>query len=111
MADYTPDYKGIGELMRSPMMHGVVELAAYEAIPFARSISPDDPPYGEGYVASFEVHGGTAMVAHRRRASADLVNTAPYAVEVELGQVGDVSRADTGHHVLARTVDWIEHHG
>ena len=108
MADYKPDYKGTAELMRTPLMHGAVELAAYEAIPFAKSISPDDPLYGEGYVAKFEVSGGTDRIARARRAVAYLTNTADYAVEVELGRLGSVSRADTGHHVLARTADYIE---
>lgn len=105
---YKADFRGTAELMRTTEMHAVLVAAATDAIPFARAISPDDAPYGVGYVSSFEVHSGTRMVARARRAVADLVNTEPYAVEVELGQLGNTSRADTGHHVLARTADHIE---
>lgn len=100
---YRPDYRGTADLMRSPRMHGLVELVAYEAIPYARSISPDAPPYGEGYIASFVVTGGTERIAKARRAVAHLTNTSDHALVVELG-VG----YDVGHHVLARTADHIE---
>jgi hypothetical protein len=104
VADYTPDRRGTAKIMDSPMMHGVMELAGHEAIPFARSISPDAPPYGEGYVSSFEVHGGTERIAGARRAVADLVNTSEHATLVEVGIPG----RQEGHHVLARTADHIE---
>lgn len=105
---YKPDRKGTAALMVTRLMQGAMQAAAYEAIPFARSISPDAPPYGSGYVASFEVTGGTEKIARTRRAVAYLTNTAPHAAAVEYGQLGDRSRADTGHHVLARTADYIE---
>ena len=111
MADdvtYRPDRRGTAELMRSPEMHGLMELVAHEAIPFAKSISPDATPYGVGYIDSWEVHGGTEKISGARRATADLVNTKEYATKVELGDFGDVSSADTGHHVLARVADHIE---
>ncbi len=106
--EYRPDRRGVAGLMVSPEMRGLVELQAYQAIPFAKSISPDAAPYGTGYIDSFEVNGGTERVAGSRRAVAELANTAEYATSVELGRLGDVSRADTGHHVLARTADYIE---
>jgi hypothetical protein len=100
---YKPDYRGTAELMRSPGVRGVVELAAYEAIPFAKSISPDAPPYGVGYISSFEVSSGVERLAGARRAVAYLANTSDHAIYVEVG-VG----YDVGHHVLARTADHIE---
>lgn len=106
--EYRPDRSGVAGLMRSPEMHGLVELQAHQAIPFAKSISPDAAPYGTGYIDSWEVHGGTERIAGTLRATADLVNTSDYASVVEIGQLGDVSRADTGHHVLARVADHIE---
>ena len=106
---YKPDHRGTGHLMRTPEMHGAVELAAYEAVPFAKGISPDAPPYGEGYIASFVVDGRhLEKINGTRRATTYLRNTQEYATAVELGQTGDASRADTGHHVLARTADHIE---
>lgn len=109
---YKPDRRGTGQLMRTPEMHGAVQLACYEAIPFAQSISPDAAPYGEGYISSFEVDGGhLERIAGTRRATAYLVNTSDHATFVELGISGDHSATDTGHHVLARTADVIEHGG
>jgi hypothetical protein len=105
---YKEDRRGVAEMMVSPEMHGAVELVALEAIPFAKSISPDATPYGVGYIDSWEVHGGTERIARARRATADLVNTKDYATAVELGDFGDQSAKDTGHHVLARTADHIE---
>lgn len=99
-ARYVPDRKGIGELMRGPEMQGAMELACYAAIPIARAISPDAPPYGEGYVAAFEVDGGhVESVAGTRRATAYLVNDTDHSaiVEVGLGQ-------HVGHHVLSRSM-------
>lgn len=112
MADvtYKPDHRGTAKLMQTPEMHGAVQLACYEAIPFAQSISPDAPPHGAGYVASFEVDGGKLeKINGTRRATAYLRNTAEHATSVELGQIGDLSSADTGHHVLSRVADHIEH--
>lgn len=105
--DYRPDYSGTANLMRSEEMQAVMHAITTDAIPFARSISPDAPPYGAGYVEHFEVSVHIENIARGRRAVAELANTSDYAIEVELGDVGDVSRADTGHHVLARTADHI----
>lgn len=106
---YKPDHVGTAQLMRTPEMQGAMELACYEAIPDAQAISPDAPPYGEGYIASFSVDGGhLEKIAGTKRATAYLVNDSDHATVVELGQLGDVSAADTGHHVLARTADRIE---
>ena len=105
--DYKPDFRGTAELMRTAEMLAVIEAIATEAIPFARSISPDAPPYGVGYVEKFEVTGSTQKVGRLgRRAVAELSNTARYATAVELGSFDTPS--DTGHHVLARTADHIE---
>lgn len=110
VADYTPDFPGTAELMRSTEMAATMLEVAAKAIPFARSISPDAPPYGVGYVSHFEVSLSEERISHARRAVAHLTNTVDYAVEVEIGKRGDISRADTGHHVLARTADYIEGH-
>lgn len=106
MADYKPDHQGIGELMRSPEIHGLVDLAAYEAVPFAKAISPDATPKGEGYVASFEVHPNLTRKLHgvrTRRAVAELGNNSDHAIIVENGLDQNM-----GHHVLGRTIDFIE---
>lgn len=104
MADFRPDHHGIGELMRSPEMHAAVTDAAHDAIGYARSISPDAPPYGEGYVDSFGVDGGhTEKIAGTRRAVAYLYNDADHAIIVEVG-----TDQQAGHRVLSRVIDHIE---
>jgi len=106
---YKPDRRGTAQLMRTSEMEGAMMLSCFDAIPFAKAISPDAPPYGEGYIAEFRVEGGRARLAGATRATGRLVNDSDHATAVELGQFGDVSRADTGHHVLARALDVIEH--
>lgn len=106
-ASYKPDYKGLGEILLSPRVHGLVDLAAIEAIPFAKGISPDAPPYGEGYIASFHADLGRVDNVTRRRgkrAVAYVYNDSDHAIIVENGVPG----VQEGHHVLARTVDHIE---
>lgn len=103
MASYKPDYRGTAELMRTPEMLAVVVRAATDAIPFAKSISPDAPPYGAGYIASFTVEPGIEKISRARRAVAELLNTSNHALIVEVG-VG----YHVGNHVLARTADHIE---
>ena len=114
MADviYKPDHRGIGELLRGPDMHALVHRVAAEAIPFAVSISPDDPPYGVGYIAAFDVEDATEEVTIRGgpRAVARLVNRSDHAAAVEWGwstahhEFGN----HPGYHVLSRTADYIE---
>lgn len=101
---YKPDHRGTGQLMRTPEMQGAMELACIEAIPGAKAISPDAPPYGEGYIASFVVDGGhLEKIAGTRRATAYLVNTSDHAAIVEAGLDG----RQEGHHVLSRAMDML----
>lgn len=104
---YEPDYSGTGSLMQTDEMQAAMVAAATAGIQFARSISPDATPLGAGYIDNWEVSVGIERIARGRRAVAELANVSDYAVEVELGELGDVSSAETGHHVLARTADHI----
>jgi len=98
--EYRPDHRGTAKLMQTPEMQAVVAQVCHDAIPAAQRISPDAPPYGEGYIASFEVDAGhLERIAGTRRATAYLVNTSDHAAAVEWGN---------GNHVLARTADMIE---
>jgi len=100
---YQPDHRGTGELMRGSEMQGAVYLAAFHAIPYAQQISPDAPPYGEGYISSFEVRRAEPeKIAGTRRATVHLVNESGHATIVELG-----TSKQRGHHVLSRTADMI----
>jgi hypothetical protein len=67
---------------------------------YAISISPDAPPYGAGYIASFRVEPNLIVnEAGSRRAAARLVNTSDHATLVEY---------KNGDRILGRTVDMIE---
>ena len=102
MADFQfePDHKGIAELLVSPGMHRLVTERARSGMAYAISISPDAPPYGEGYIAEFDVESGlTVKEAGSRRAAARLVNNSDHATLVEYAN---------GDRVLGRTVDHIE---
>lgn len=109
MADYKADHGGMGELLRSPGVRDLVVARANEGAELARNISPDAPPAGEGYVASFEVSSGVEMVARTRRAVATLANTSEYAAAVEWGwdEAHGQWSDHPGYHVLSQTADAI----
>lgn len=117
MADvqYRHDFRGVPQLAKSSEMHMMLIDKAIEAKEFAISISPDAPPYGEGYIASFEVDGANyETISGVKRAVAYLRNTSDHAWFVERGQRGAGVTASTpspfgrGHHVLSRTIDFLE---
>lgn len=105
MADYRHDPSGVRQLAVGAEMHvALIDIALDDAIPFAKSISPDAPPYGQGYIASFEIDGGKVeRVAGMRRATVHLINTSEHAIYVEKGR----GNYNMGNHVLARTADWL----
>lgn len=117
MADveYKHDFRGVPQLAKSAEMHMMLIDKVIEAKAFAISISPDAPPYGEGYIASFEVDGTHYETFNGfKRAAAYLRNTSDHAWIVERGHQGSGVMADTpapfgrGHHVLSRTIDFLE---
>lgn len=105
MAEYRHDRTCVPQLAVGAEMHLAMIDTAFEAKDFAISISPDAPPYGEGYIASFEVDGShVERIAGMRRATAHLRNTSRHAVVVE---VGNDQSQNTGRYVLARTAAWV----
>lgn len=97
---YRPNRKGIAALLVSPEMQDMIKDVAEAGMEYAKSISPDAAPYGEGYINSFEVESGLVeKVAGSKRATSKIKNTAPHAAAVEWKH---------GHRVLGRTADWIE---
>ncbi len=106
------DSAAVGRLLVSPAMFGLVDRVAHDAMGVAVALSPDAPPYGAGYISSFEVslRADNVTVRPGRRAVARLENTSDYAAAVEWGwdtahnQWGD----HPGYHVLARTKEWVE---
>ena len=103
---YKHDFSGLRELAVAPEMQAMLLDRAYAARDYAISISPDAPPYGAGYIDSFEVEGGhTERHAGLKRSVVYLWNRSDHAWFVERGT--KVSQ-NLGHHVLARTADWLE---
>jgi hypothetical protein len=101
VARYRLDRAGFQELLlNAPWMVEEMHRRAEAAKAFAESVAPDAPPYGEGYVASFEVESGTHGGIHHDRAYATLRNTDDAARFVEFG-----TERNTAHHVLARSLD------
>lgn len=97
---YRPDRKGIAALLISPGMQELCRRAAEEGKRYAVSISPDAPPYGAGYIASFRVEFGLVRKeAGSKRATSELWNDSDHAAAVEWRH---------GQRVLGRTADHIE---
>lgn len=112
---YQHDYRGVPALAKSAEMHMMLIDRAIDAKAFAVSISPDAPPYGQGYIDSFEIDGANYETYNGfKRAVAYLRNTAKHAWIVERGtdrtgvMPGTPSPYGRGHHVLSRTIDFLE---
>ena len=93
---YEPDRAGTGLLLRSDDMGDAMRTIAQAGVAHAVSISPVESGL---YAASFEVD----VEVQDDRQTATIANTVEYAAAVEWG-----ARGSNGHHVLGRTVDWIE---
>lgn len=99
MSEYQQDYQGVGEMLRAPFM--VAEMLRRAKLVEARAIAlaPDAAPYGEGYIASFEVESGVREGKHPR-AYATVRNTSPHARHVEFGN-GNTPK----HRTLGKALD------
>lgn len=80
--DFRLDYAGLGEFLKSPDMEAAMLKRAEVVKAAAIAIAPDQPPYGAGYIAAFEVVGGV----DDERAYAIVKNTSPHALAVEFGR-------------------------
>jgi len=81
---YQPDHRGLGELLVSPEMEKAMRSLAEKVMARAVSLAPDAAPYGEGYIASFEVDSGVRP-GTTPRAFGRVENTSGHAVFVEFG--------------------------
>jgi len=100
-AKFKLDPAGFREhLLNAEWMVAEMDRRAQAGYELARSIAPDAPPYGEGYVASFLITSGRDGGIHHDRAYAELVNYSPHARYVEFG-----SEHNEAHHVLGRAMD------
>lgn len=113
--EYKHDFRGVPQMAKSSEMHLMLIEKVIEGKEFAVSISPDAPPLGEGYIASFEIDGSQYETFNGfKRAVAYLRNTSEHAWIVERGTEGSGPVPGTpspfgrGHHVLSRTIDFLE---
>lgn len=91
------------ELLNADWMEAEMLARAERGKEFAESIAPDAPPYGVGYISSFEVKSGKHGGIHGDRAYAELSNSSEHAVYVEFG-----NGHDNGDHVLGRAMDVMD---
>lgn len=101
MTTYRLDRAAFREhVLNAPWMVEHMRARAERAKEFAESIAPDAPPYGEGYIASFNVEAGTNGGIHHDRAYATLSNDDDAASFVEFG-----TERQEAQHVLTRALD------
>jgi hypothetical protein len=95
---FTPDYRGIGDMLNSEMMKRGMEVVAGEIMLRAMVIAPvshTDDHRGR-YLASFHVKSQLDGGAKHDRAEAIVYNDSPEAIYVEFGHHGQEP-----YHVLA----------
>lgn len=98
---YNLDRVGFREhLLNAPWMVELMKERAEAGKAYAESVAPDAPPYGEGYIASFEVEAGINGGVHHDRAYAKLSNADDAAVFVEYG-----TERQSAQHVLISALD------
>jgi hypothetical protein len=104
MADFSLDYEGVGELLRSVEMESEMRRRAEHGMAFAEAIAPvgnprSDPHSGR-YAASFRVTSSRRGGFKHDRASAVIENDSPEAYMVEYG-----NRNVEKHRILAKSID------
>lgn len=93
---YVPDRAGVGKLLLGADMAKVMLAAAERGAAYAVSIAPTDSgEYADSFTADVEVQGD--------RQTGVVANTAEHAGWVEWG-----TSNQAGHHVLARTADYLD---
>jgi hypothetical protein len=98
-AEFTLDYRGVGNMLNSDMMKYGMEVIAEEIRLRAMVGAPvsDDDPHPGRYAASFRVKSGLNGGATHDRAEAVVYNDSPEGFYVEFGHYGREP-----YHVLAR---------
>lgn len=97
-SEFTPDYEGIGEMLRSEEMQAEMIRRAELGKAYAEATAPYDPTDRDGdhYKDHFSVRPGK----RKDRASADLVNDHEAAFQIEWGTT-DTPR----HRTLGKALD------
>lgn len=99
MSKYTPSYEGIGELLRAPFIVADMRRRGEKVLSRAEATAPDQPPYGEGYIASFEIESGVRE-RKTRRAFCTVRNTSRHGMFVEFG-----GQSTPKYRILGRALD------
>ena len=109
---YTPDHRGLGELLVSPGMQEAMHALASKVGAAARAKAPDAAPYGVGYIDGFEVDSGVRE-GKTPRAFGRVKNTSPHAVFIEYGSAEKIDRLGRKHgatpkfRVLGKALDAV----
>jgi hypothetical protein len=84
---FTPNYKGIGEMLRSKSMLDAMVFRAEKIKTVAEAIAPFDPGSKDGthYRDAFRVETSTHGGIHKDRAEAKVVNDDAAAFYIEYG--------------------------
>lgn len=102
-ATYSPDAAGFKAMALSDEIRDAVRQIGEKGLAFAETISQDFRRTGD-YADSFEVVEASVDISPSRpgrfRAAAILQNTSRHATAVEVGR--------GAHHVLARTLEFLE---
>ncbi|MFJ7417990.1 HK97 gp10 family phage protein [Streptomyces uncialis] len=99
-ARFTMSRRGVGKLLRSPMVQAEMERRAQAVMATAVALSPvggPGDPHAGRYKAAWSTDSTARGGRRRDRATATVRNTAPYARWVEYG-----TERVRAHHVLLR---------
>jgi hypothetical protein len=102
---FNADFRGIGELLRSPEMQAAMHAKAEKIAAAARATAPVGPETdGVHYRDAFEVSSGVREGASRR-AYGQVENASEHAAAVEFGNFRTRPQTIEAHHVLGRALD------
>lgn len=97
MSVYRASYRGIGELLRSPLMQAEMLRRAKLARSYAETIAPRHTgQYAASFGTEVTAHGG----ARHDRACGRLLNHDPAALSIEVG-----TRRTPAHRTLRKALD------
>lgn len=99
---FRADYRGIGELLRSPMIEAEMIRRAERVMAAAQAHAPYDPGSRDGthYRDAFHLAHGSRGGARHDRAYGRVLNDDPAAFYIEVG-----TRDTPRHHTLLHALD------
>jgi hypothetical protein len=85
MATFTPDYNGIGQMLRSDFIEAEMFRRAKKVLEAAEAAAPYDPKSITHYRDAFRLQVNSRGGVHHDRAVASVVNDDPAAFFIEYG--------------------------